>query len=85
MTRDEARALVIATIARVAPGADASAVAETADLRRELDLDSFDLLQLLTALSKAIGRDIPERDYPRLTTLQGAVDYLSRDETPQGG
>ena len=92
MTRSDARALLLATLARIAPGADASGLGDSADLRRELDLDSFDMLQLLTELSKSIDCDIPERDYSCLATLGGAVDYLARarptsagDASPTGG
>ena len=47
------------------------------DLWRELELDSMDRLTVMTRLSEATGRDIPERDYPSLVTLQSIRDYLA--------
>jgi acyl carrier protein len=46
------------------------------DLWRELELDSMDHLSVMTRLSEATGRDIPERDYPKLRSLQEICDYL---------
>ena len=46
------------------------------DLWRELELDSMDHLSVMTKLSEATGREIPERDYPRLLSLQAISDYL---------
>ena len=42
----------------------------------ELDIDSMDFLNLVTALSERLKIDIPETDYPKLATFGHAVDYL---------
>lgn len=47
------------------------------DLWRELELDSMDHLSVMTRLSEATGRDIPERDYPKLRSLSAIRDYLT--------
>jgi len=47
------------------------------DLWRELELDSMDHLSVMTRLSEVTGREIPERDYPRLRSLRSIGDYLS--------
>ncbi|HSM67382.1 MAG TPA: acyl carrier protein [Ilumatobacteraceae bacterium] len=47
------------------------------DLWRELELDSMDRLTVMTRLSEATGRDIPERDYPSLVTMRSIRDYLA--------
>jgi acyl carrier protein len=47
------------------------------DLWRELELDSMDHLSVMTRLSEATGREIPERDYPKLRSLRSISDYLS--------
>jgi acyl carrier protein len=36
----------------------------------------MDLLNVLVGLHSALGVDIPEADYPKLTTLEACVDYL---------
>jgi acyl carrier protein len=55
---------------------DAATLAPDADIREALDIDSMDFRNFVTALHKKLGIDIPERDYPRLVTLAGAVAYL---------
>jgi len=76
MTPSETRRLVAEILGGIAPEADLSTVADDADLREALDLDSIDFLNLVTALHERTGRPIPEADYPRLFTLDGIVAYL---------
>jgi acyl carrier protein len=47
-------------------------------IRDQLDIDSMDALNFLIAVHEETGVDIPESDYPRLTTVDGIVSYLSR-------
>jgi acyl carrier protein len=42
----------------------------------QLDIDSMDFLNLIVALHERTGIEIPERDYPKLSTLDAAVAYL---------
>ncbi len=77
MTASEIRALAAEALAGIAPEADLSTVGDTEDLREALDLDSMDFLNFLIALSQASGRNIPEADAAKLTTLRGLVAYLS--------
>jgi acyl carrier protein len=78
VTTDELRAIVLDALTTIAPEADPATLDPGEDLREELDLDSMDELNLITALCERLGIDIPEGDYPQLRTLDGAVDYLSR-------
>jgi acyl carrier protein len=78
MTREELRAAIVEEIGNIAPEADAASVAEDADLREALDLDSMDIFNLVVALSKRLGLDIPDADAGQLVTLGGAIDYLAR-------
>ncbi len=63
-------------LARIAPEADLESLAPAGDLRDELDIDSMDHLNLMIALHRRLGVEIPERDYPRLLSLDAAVAYL---------
>ena len=76
MTRDDVAAMLIDELGRIAPETDASRLDPTAELRDELDIDSMDFLNLVTALSERLKIDIPETDYPKLATFGHAVDYL---------
>lgn len=78
MTRTEAMALVVEVLGALAPEADLAQVRGGRPLRDELDLDSMDFLNFVTALHQRTGQDIPEADYPALSTLDGAVSYLTR-------
>lgn len=78
MTEDAIRAALFRAIHKVAPGTDPEHVAGNADLRDELDIDSMDFLNVMLALHEELRVDIPERDYPHLVTLDGAVAHLTK-------
>jgi acyl carrier protein len=73
----ELRAAVLACLVQVAPDIEVSAIDPRADLAEQLDLDSMDFLNVVVALHERTGIDIPERDYPKLDTLDRAVAYLA--------
>ena len=64
-------------LSNIAPEADMKSVDPGADLREALDIDSMDFLNFITAIHHRLGIDIPEIDYPKLITLNGAVAYLA--------
>lgn len=76
MTRDAIRATVLRVLGEIAPEADLARLEPDIAFRDQLDLDSMDLLNVLVGLHGALGVDIPEADYPKLTTLDACVDYL---------
>jgi acyl carrier protein len=78
MTATEIKSMICDVLSGIAPEADLSAVADDEDLREALDLDSMDFLNFVIALHERTGVDIPEGDYPRLRTLDGAIAYLER-------
>ncbi len=59
----------------IAPEVDMATVDPAADLREALDIDSMDFLNFITAIHHRLGLDIPELDYPKLVTIDGAVNY----------
>jgi acyl carrier protein len=76
MTEAELRKTVLDTLGDIAPEADLATLAPGKDFREELDIDSMDFLNFVIALHEKLGIDIPEAEYPRLVTLDGAVAYL---------
>jgi acyl carrier protein len=78
MTRTEAKNLICEVLAGIAPEANLAALPGKAQMRDELDLDSMDFLNFIAALHERSAIDIPEADYPRLGTLDGAIEYLAR-------
>lgn len=77
MTRDEIRNAVIQALTSIAPEIDPRDLQPDTVLRQELDLDSMDFLNFVIGLHERLGVDVPEQDYPRLTTLNRAVDYFA--------
>jgi acyl carrier protein len=47
-------------------------------IQDDLELDSMDVLNLVTALHERLGVDIPEADYPEISTARKAAAYLAR-------
>lgn len=79
MTEDQIRAVFLEELTRVAPDVDPGKVREDDHLQEDLELDSMDVLNLVTALHKRLGVAIPEADYPRIATLRLAVPYLASE------
>jgi acyl carrier protein len=77
MNDSELRQLVESVIHRVAPEADLGRLSPAVDFRDELEIDSMDFLILVDELHERTGIDIPERDYPQLSTVDGCVAYLA--------
>ena len=77
MNDDDARALTARLLHRIAPEVDLDEVDPAAPLQEAMDLDSMDFLNLVTALHEQTGIDVPERDYPQLSTLAGFITYVA--------
>ncbi len=77
MTREEIAAILTEELGRIAPEIDFAGADPTADLRETFDIDSMDVLNLVTALHERLGLDIPETEYSRLATIDSALDYLA--------
>lgn len=77
MTRETIREAVVEALTSVAPEIDPSSLSPNVEFRQEFDLDSMDFLNFVIALHASLNVDVPEVDYPKLATLNGAVDYLA--------
>jgi acyl carrier protein len=77
MNRDEIKAALLQQIGNIAPEADLSKLDPAVDFREELDIDSIGFLNLVIALAEQLKIPIPEKDYPRLRTIEGALGYLT--------
>jgi acyl carrier protein len=77
MSKDEIRRALIDALSSVAPEGDYDRLKPDRPLRDQLDIDSYDFLNVMVALHDALGVNIPEADYQKLSTLNAAVDYLS--------
>lgn len=77
MTPQEIARVIVDALARIAPEVDADSIDPRASFRDQLDIDSMDFLNLVLAIHERLGIDIPEADYPKLSSLNAAVAYLS--------
>lgn len=73
--------LILATLTAIAPEVDGVSLDPDRAFRDQIELDSVDFLNFVLALEQRLGRRIPEIHYPRLSSLQGCLDYL--DATPR--
>jgi acyl carrier protein len=62
----------------IAPEMDIDALRAEDDMRETLDIDSVDFLNFVAALHAQTGVDVPERDYPMVSTIARCVEYLSK-------
>jgi acyl carrier protein len=76
MTPEDALALLTRLLRGVAPEVDLAELDPDTALAEAAGLDSMDLLNLLNSLCDETGIDIPERDYPLVTTIDGFVAYV---------
>jgi acyl carrier protein len=77
MTPDQIRTTALTVLADIAPDVDVSTADPAINLQEQFDLDSLDFYNFVVALHEQLGVDVPERDYPKLATLDGCVSYLS--------
>ena len=85
MSDIDIRKVVLEELGNIAPEVDLATVDPAADLREAIDIDSMDFLNFMTALHHRLGLNILELDYPKLSTLDGAVSYLQARLNPAKG
>ncbi|SMX21929.1 acyl carrier protein [Boseongicola aestuarii] len=78
MNKQDIETAVKAELNRIAPDIDADDIDRSENLRDEFDIDSMDFLNLVTALSKLLGLNIPEADYDQMESFDDLVGYLSK-------
>jgi acyl carrier protein len=76
MTDAEVSALVTRCLYEVAPEIEGEKIEPDQSLADQFELDSMDLLNLVIAIHKATGLEIPEADMAHFSTLSGSVAYL---------
>jgi acyl carrier protein len=76
MTRDEIRDVILEIIEDIDEDADFNNLDADKPLRDQLDLDSMDFLDIVMELRKRYKLQIPEEEYPELSSLNSCVNYL---------
>jgi acyl carrier protein len=83
MTPEIVRAAVLRALGSIAPEADLDNLRPEVGFREQLDIDSMDFLNFVIALHKDLHVEIPEKDYPKLSTLRGCMEYLTAPQCVQ--
>jgi acyl carrier protein len=76
MTKEEIKAIIFQVLRQVAPDATPETLSDTANIRAELEMDSFDFLQMMVAINEKTQVDIPEQDYAKVVSIQTLTDYI---------
>jgi acyl carrier protein len=82
LSADDARDLVSAALRQVAPEADLAGADPDGLLQEEFGLDSIDFIAVVSAVHDLAGVDIPERDFPKMSTFRSFVAYLAKGGRP---
>ncbi len=77
MTSAEIQKAILDILADIAPDEDLSGLDPAVPFRDQLELDSMDFLDIIMELRKRYRVQIPEEDYPALSTMQSTVQYLA--------
>ena len=75
------RAAFLEELTRIAPDIDAATVGDDDHIQDDLELDSMDVLNLVSALHARFALSIPESDYEHIATPRLAARYLERNLT----
>ena len=81
MTREDIRSAYVEELVRVAPDIDPGSVGDDDHIQEDLELDSMDVLNFVTALHERFGIDVPEVDYPNIATISLATKYIAERTT----
>jgi acyl carrier protein len=77
MTKDEIKGEILRALGAISPEVDLAQLKHDVSFRDQMDMDSVDFLNFVIALHKRLHVEIPERNYPKLATLHGCVEYLA--------
>jgi len=78
LNEERLRELILDALAEIAPEGDLATLQGTSDIREALDIDSMDFLKLVVALHDKAAVDVPEKDYAKIRTLDGCMDYVAK-------
>lgn len=77
MNQQQAREVVLQALREIAPEVSADQIDPRIPFQEQIDIDSMDFLNLVIGLQERIGVEIPERDYPKMASLDACVAYLA--------
>lgn len=82
MTNEAIQRAIIDQILEIAPDIGEADILPDKNIQRSLEINSFDFLKILTALSEVIGVEVPESDYTKVDTLEHMAGYFAQRVKP---
>jgi acyl carrier protein len=77
MNDQEILSVLLRILQEMVPEEDVTKLKPDVRVRDQIDLDSMDVVNFLIAVDAELGVETPEKDYPKLATLDGCVTYFS--------
>lgn len=81
MNEEEIKKIIYQLLKQIAPETEPAELAFDENIREALNIDSFDALQFIVALSEKLSIEIPEQDYGKTSTLKTLIPYLQMKKT----
>ena len=77
MNEEELKKIIFKELKKIAPDSYPETLKPDENIREVIDIDSFDALHFIIALSENLGVDIPEEDYNNTSTIKKLLVYLN--------
>jgi acyl carrier protein len=78
MKEEEIQTIVYQSLKQIAPETAPEQLRLDENIREALNIDSFDALQFIVALSEKLNIEIPEKDYGQTATMKNLMAYLKK-------
>jgi acyl carrier protein len=78
MSEEEIKKTIFQLLKRIAPEMEPSELMPDENIREALNIDSFDALQFIVAISEKLNVEIPEEDYGKTVNLRSLVSYIQK-------
>ena len=76
LNQEEIKQFVLSAVHFVAPEINLKDIKPDLPLRDQVDIDSIDFVRFVIRMHETLGVDVPESDYPKLTTLDTCLNYF---------
>ena len=76
MNEEEIKKTVLRLLKGIAPDTEPEKLTPDDNIRKSLNIDSFDYLRFIVAIDKQLGISTPEEDYGKIQTLKDIVSYM---------
>lgn len=77
MTPIELETQIVEALLEIAPDLEPKSLDPKKSFRDQVELDSVDFLSFVLNLERRLRLHVPEVDYPKLSSLQGCISYLT--------